>query len=179
MKTVIVPIALGALGGSPSKAIIIVEKMEKEDIIVTLQTTVIIRNTKMLWRKVGSKLIFITPKINDKNQKIDLEILFGLTHLITTQYPQIVQKHFFDWSIDIFQSLIDYLKISKKQWRLVTAACKICPKYTKGIIAILHPHRVTYWHYVTVEKKENIRRTVNAKLWMQFMTVVTLQQIHK
>ena len=48
VKTVIVPIALGALGGSPSKAIIIVEKMEKEDIIVTFQTTVIIRNTKML-----------------------------------------------------------------------------------------------------------------------------------
>ena len=48
VKTVIVPIALGALGESPSKAIIIVEKMEKEDIIVTLQTTVIISNTKML-----------------------------------------------------------------------------------------------------------------------------------
>ena len=37
-------------------------------------------NTKMLWRKVGSKLILNTTKINSKNQKINLEILFGLTH---------------------------------------------------------------------------------------------------
>ena len=30
-------------------------------------------------RKVGLKLILNTPKINDKNQKIDFKILFGLT----------------------------------------------------------------------------------------------------
>ena len=137
-------------------------------------------NTKMLWRKVGSKLILNTPKINDKNQKIDLEILFGLTHHSTKQYPQILQIYFFDWSIDIFQSLIDTIKVlTDTQWRLVTDVCKICPKYTKGIIVTLHPHRVNNWHYVTAEKKENVPWTVNAKLWTQFMTVVSLHQSHK
>ena len=124
-------------------------------------------NTKMLWRKVGSKLILDTPKINDKNQKIDLEILFCLAHHSKKQYPQILQKHFVDWSIDIFQSFIDYIKFSTEtQWRLVTAVCKICPKYTKSIIVRLHPHRVTNWHYVTVEKKENVPWAINTKLWM-------------
>ena len=137
-------------------------------------------NTKMLWRKVGSKLILNTPKINDKNQKIDLEILFGLTQHSTKQYPQILQIYFFDWSIDIFQSLIDTIKVlTDTQWRLVTDVCKICPKYTKGIIVTLHPHRVNNWHYVTAEKKENVPWTVNAKLWTQFMTVVSLHQSHK
>ena len=87
-------------------------------------------NTKMLWRKVGSKLILNTPKINDKNQKIDLEILFGLTHHSTKQYPQILQKYFFDWSIDIFQSLIDHIEFSTEtQWRLVTAVCRMSKIY--------------------------------------------------
>ena len=137
----------------------------------------------MLWRKVDSKLILNTPKINDKNQKIDLEILFGLTHHSTKQYPQILQKYFFDCSIDIFQILIDYIKFSAEtQWRLVTAVCKICPKYTKGIMLRLHPHRVTNWlsdSYAKVEKKENVPRSVNTELWMQFMTVVLLHQSHK
>ena len=66
-------------------------------------------NTKMLWRKMGSKFILNTPKINDKNQKIDLEIIFGLTHHSTKQYTQILQKCFFNWSIDIFQSFIDHI----------------------------------------------------------------------
>ena len=137
-------------------------------------------NTKMLWRKVSLKLILNTPKINDKNQKIDLEILLGLTHHSIKQYPQILQKYFFDWSIDIFQSLTDYIKFSTEtQWRLVTAVSKMCPKYTKGIIVRQHLHRVTNWHYVTVEKKEDDPWTVNAKLWMQFMTVVSLHQSHK
>ena len=39
-------------------------------------------NTMMPWRNVGSKLILNTSKFNDKNEKIDLEILlFGLSHL--------------------------------------------------------------------------------------------------
>ena len=69
-------------------------------------------NTKILRKKLGSKLILNTPKINNKNQKIDLEILFGLTHHSTKQYPQLLQKCFFDCSTDIFQSLIDYIKCS-------------------------------------------------------------------
>ena len=40
-------------------------------------------------RKVGSKLILNTPKINDKNQQIDLELSLGLTHHSTKWYPQI------------------------------------------------------------------------------------------
>ena len=114
-----------------------------------------------------------------KSQKIDLEILSGLTYHSTKKYPQILQKCFFDWSIDIFLSLIDYIKFSiETQWRLVTAVCKICPKYTKGIIVILHPHCVTNWPHVTAEKKETVPWAVNAKLWMQFMTVVSLYQSH-
>ena len=69
-------------------------------------------NAKMLWRKVGLKLFLNIPKINDKNQKIDLKILFGLTHYSAKQYPQMLQRFFFDWSVDIFQSLIDYIKFS-------------------------------------------------------------------
>ena len=113
-------------------------------------------NTKLLWRKLDSKLVLNKPKINDKNQKIDLEILFGLNHHSAKQYPQMLQKYFFDWSIDIFQSLIDYITFSADtQWRLVTAVCKTCPKNTKGIILRLHPCHVTNWHYLTAKKKEN------------------------
>ena len=73
-------------------------------------------------KKVSPTLILNTPKINDKNQKIDLEILFGLTHHSTKQYPQMLQKFFFDWSTDIFESLIDYIKFSTEtRWRLATA----------------------------------------------------------
>ena len=101
-------------------------------------------------------------------------MLFGLTHHSTKQYPQILQKYFFEWSIDIFQSLIDNIKFSTETlWRLVTAVCKVCPKYTKGIIVKLHPHRVTNWHCLTVEKKENVPWPVNAKLCMHFMTVTS------
>ena len=43
-----------------------------------------------------------------KNQlqkpKIEPELLFGLIHLSTKQYPQMFQNFFFDWSTD---SLID------------------------------------------------------------------------
>ena len=86
-------------------------------------------NAKVLWRKVGSKLILNTSKINEKNQKIDLEILFDLTHHSTNQYPQILKKYFLDWSIDIFQSVIDYIKFSTvTQWKLAAAVSKICPK---------------------------------------------------
>ena len=56
---------------------------------------------KMLWRKVDSKLISNTPKMNNKSQKIDLEILFALAHHSTKYDLQILQKFFFDWSIDI------------------------------------------------------------------------------
>ena len=136
-------------------------------------------NTKMLCRKVGSNLILNTPKINDRNQKIDLKLLFGLIHDSTKQFPQILQRYFFDWSIDNFQSLIDYTKFSTEtQWRLVTAACKVCPKYTKGIIVRLHPQEVTNWHSVTVEQKENVPCMLHARLWMQFMIVVSLHHSH-
>ena len=43
---------------------------------------------------MGSKVILNTSIINDKKQKIELEILFGLTHHSTKQYPQILQKDF-------------------------------------------------------------------------------------
>ena len=136
-------------------------------------------NMKMLWRKVGSKLILNTPKINDRNQKIKLKILFGLIHHSTKQFPQILQRYFFDWSIDIFQSLIDYTKFSTEtQQRLVTAACKVCPKYTKDIIVRLYPQEVTNWHYVIVEQKENVSCMLHARLWMQFMIVVSLCHSH-
>ena len=38
--------------------------------------------------------------MNNKSQKIDLEIL-ALAHHSTKYDPQILQKFFFDWSIDI------------------------------------------------------------------------------
>ena len=99
-------------------------------------------------RKVCSKLILNTPKINDKNQKIDLELWFGLTQHSTKWYPQTLQQVFFDWSVDILQSLIGYIKFSHR--RLITAVYRICLKYAKGILVRLHPHRVTNWHHVTV-----------------------------
>ena len=58
-------------------------------------------------KKMGSKLILNAEKIKDKNQKNDLEKLFGSTQHSTKQYPQILQKLFFYRSIKIFQSLID------------------------------------------------------------------------
>ena len=41
-----------------------------------------------------SKLILNTSKINDKTEKIELEILFGLTHHSSKPYPQMLQKIF-------------------------------------------------------------------------------------
>ena len=76
-----------------------------------------------LWRKVGSKLILNTPKINNKNQKTCFEIIFGLTDHSTKQYSQILQKYFFDWSINIFQSLIDYIKIFNRNTVKVSDSC--------------------------------------------------------
>ena len=84
-------------------------------------------NRTMLQRKVRLRLILNTTKINGKNQNIELEILFGLTHHSTQLYLQMLQKLFFDWSADIFQSVIDYISI-EGQWRLVTAVCKMCLK---------------------------------------------------
>ena len=127
-----------------------VEKLEERWGYIQ-QSKMWIRRCSDVWRKVGSKLMLNTPIINDKKQKIDLEILFGLTQHSTKQYPQMLQKYFFNWSADIFQSPIVYIKFSTQtQYRLVTVVCKIYPKYAKGIIVRLHPHRVTNWHYVTV-----------------------------
>ena len=81
-------------------------------------------NRTMLWRKVSLRLILNTTKIDGKSQNIELEILFGLTHHSTQLYLQMLQNFFFDWSTDIFQSVIDYISIEIK-WRLVTAVCKM------------------------------------------------------
>ena len=58
-----------------------------------------------------------------KNQKIDLKILFGLTQHSTKSYPQMLQKYFFDWSIDIFQSLIDHVKFATETQLRVSCSC--------------------------------------------------------
>ena len=66
-----------------------------------------------------------------------------------------LQKCFFYWSTYIFQSLKDYIKFSTEtQWMLVAAVCKICPKYTKGIIVRLHSHGVTNWNKSKTQVKE-------------------------
>ena len=44
-------------------------------------------------KKSGFKVHF---KMNDKKQKIELEILFDLTHHSTKQYPQMLQKFLLD-----------------------------------------------------------------------------------
>ena len=75
----------------------------------------------MLWRKMGSKSILNAPAINDIKQKMELEILFGLPHHSTKQCPQMLQKIFSDWSTDVSQSLIDYLKFSTEP--LVSYSC--------------------------------------------------------
>ena len=54
-------------------------------------------------KKSGFKVDFKYTKIEDKNQKIDFKILFGLNHHSTKQYPQMLEK-LFDCSTDIFQS---------------------------------------------------------------------------
>ena len=46
-------------------------------------------------KKSGFKFDFKYTK-NQLQKSIDLEILFGLTHHSTKQYPQILQKYFFD-----------------------------------------------------------------------------------
>ena len=110
---------------------------------------------------VDSNLILNAQKKQWQNQTIELIILFGFSHHSRKQCPQILQKVFLHLSTYIFQSLIDYIKFStEKQWKLVTAVCKICPKYKKTIIAILHQHSVTNWHYVTVVwQAENGRKS--------------------
>ena len=136
--------------------------------------------TKMLSRKVNSKLILNIPKQTNKIQKLELEILFGLTYHSTKHYPRMLQNFFFNWSTDVLQSLIYYKKFSTEiQWRLVTAVWKIYSKYKKSIIVRLHSNRVTKWHYVTVVQKKNFPWVANAKLWTQFMTVISLHQSRK
>ena len=55
-------------------------------------TSIAKREYEMLWRKMSSNLILNTPKINDKNQKIELEILLGLTYHLAKPYLQMLQK---------------------------------------------------------------------------------------
>ena len=102
-------------------------------------------------RKGVFKVDFEYTKNQWQKPKIDLELWLGLTQDSTMWYPQTLQQVFFDWSVDIFQSLIGYIKFSAEtQGRLITAVYKICLKYTKCILVRLHPHHVTNWHYVTV-----------------------------
>ena len=129
---------------------------------------------------MGGKLILNTSRLNDRNKKIDLEVLFSLIPHLTKHYPEILPNYFFNSLLGIFRSFIDYTKLSTEtQWKLVTAVCKICPKYTKSIIARLDPHRVTNWYYVTAELKKNVTWTINTKLWMQLTAVVSIHQSHK
>ena len=57
-------------------------------------------STKMHRRKVGSKLLLNKPKINDENQKIELEILFNPTFnkAVSTNaskiFLRVINRHF-------------------------------------------------------------------------------------
>ena len=96
--------------------------------------------TKMLWRKLGSKLILNRPKTNSKNPPKKIS-----KYYLASSFKKAVmlRKFLFDWSTNVSQSVTDYIKFSSEtQWRLVTGVCKICPTYTKSIIVRLHPHRV-------------------------------------
>ena len=77
-----------------------------------------------------------------KNQwqkpKSGSQILFGLTHHSTKQYPQMLQKYFFDWSVDIFPKSHRLHKIFNKNTVKVSCSC-ICQKDTKNIIVRLDP----------------------------------------
>ena len=63
-------------------------------------------------KKMGGKLILNTSKLNGRNKKIDLEVLFSLIPHLTKQYPEILPNYFFNSLLDIFRSFIDYTKIS-------------------------------------------------------------------
>ena len=87
--------------------------------------------------------------------------IIWFNHHATKQDPQMLQEFFFDWSTDIFQSLIDYIKLSTEtQWRLVTTVFKLCPKYKIGVIVRLHQHRVTKWRYHCTKMKFSIKDLV-------------------
>ena len=87
---------------------------------------------KMPWRKVGSKLILNTPKVNDKNQKVEHEIFFGLTHHSTKQYLQMLPKFFYDWSTHIFQSLADCIKFLTEKVKVSYSCMQNLSKIYKG-----------------------------------------------
>ena len=132
-------------------------------------------NMKILWRKMGSKLILNTPK----NQRQKLKNRNRTIIWFNPPFNKVstnIAKIFLFWSTDIVQSLIDYKNFSSEtQWRLVTAVCKLRPKYTKDIILRLHPHHVTKLYNCRVYKKY-VPWTVNATFRTQIMTVVSLHQ---
>ena len=91
-------------------------------------------NTKMLWKQASSKLILDTPQIYNRNQKIDLKILFGLTHHLTRQ------KFFFERSTNIFQGLIDYIKFfNRKTVKISYSSMQNMSKIYKG-----HNSKITF-----------------------------------
>ena len=65
----------------------------------------------------------------------------------TLHSPLMLQKIFLDWSVNIFQSFIDYINFwTKTQWRLVTVVCQRHPKHVKGTIKRLHVHHKATSH---------------------------------
>ena len=68
-------------------------------------------------------MIWNIPKINEKNQKIGLEILLGLTHHSKKQYPQMLQNFFFNGSIGIFPKSHRLHKIVNRNTVKVSYSC--------------------------------------------------------
>ena len=112
-------------------------------------------NRTMLWRKVSLRLILNTTKINGKNQNIELEILFGLTHHSTQLYLQMLQKIFLRL-INRHSPKCHRLHINRKKVKVSYSCMQNVPKINiiiklKAIIVKLNPHWATSWFHLTAK----------------------------
>ena len=112
-------------------------------------------NRTMLWRKVSLRLILNTTKINGKNQNIELEILFGLTHHSTQLYLQMLQKIFLRL-INRHSPKCHRLHINRKKVKVSYSCMQNVPKINiiiklKAITVKLNPHWATSWFHLTAK----------------------------
>ena len=131
-------------------------------------------NTKMVWRKLGSKLILNNQNSTKKKTKNRSRNIIWFNPLFNKIVPTNVAT-MFPWLINgHFPKSHRLHKIFNRKAVKVSYSCmQNMSKIYKG-----HNRKSTFtpcnqliwwwwWYYVTVEKKENFSWTVNAKLWMQ------------
>ena len=89
---------------------------------------------------------------------------------VTSLHCDYIKMRLHKISISIFQSLIDYKIFNRNTVKVSYSCMQNMSKIYKGQIVRLHPHHVTNWYYVSVEKKENV------SCWCFTIKIIQIQE---